>query len=80
VGLHQPAACQGYASNMEERKCYTMWFKMSNTSVAGGKVVWHTADELVLLTLKHSNLLLKSVPKGEWPELEKYNHQRVDLE
>lgn len=48
--------------------------------MAGGKVVWHTDDEVILLALKHSNLVLRDVPKEEWPEMEKYNHQRVDEE
>lgn len=46
--------------------------------MAGGKVVWHTDDEVILLALKHSNLVLKSVPNDEWAEMEKYSHQRVD--
>ena len=63
---------------MEERKCYTMWRMLSNTGMSGGKVVWHTDNEVILLVLKHSRLVLKDVPKEEWPEMEKYMHQRVE--
>lgn len=63
---------------MDERKCYTMWRQFAGIGLAGGKIVWHTDDEVVLLALKHSDLKLKAVPKDEWPEMEKYSHQRVD--
>lgn len=63
---------------MPERKCYTMWRKWTGAGMAGGKVVWHTDDEVILLALRHSNLVLKDVPREEWPEMEKYMHQRVD--
>jgi hypothetical protein len=65
--------------NKNRKRCYRIWTKITNSSRAGGKIVWLTDKQKTFYLVKYPNKIFEEeLDKDTKEYYKKYLHQTVD--